>query len=40
MGDVIDGIVYDGKKPNKYLSKFAIGLQAESLGAGTAKLRP
>ena len=24
-GDFIDGIVYDGRKPNEYLAKFAIG---------------
>ena len=39
-GDFIDGIVYDGKRPNEYLSKFAIGLQSEAAGAKTASLRP
>ncbi len=29
-GDFIDGVVYDGKKPNEYLSKFAVGLQGKS----------
>ena len=24
----IDGIVYDGNKPNEYINKFAIGLKA------------
>ncbi|MBL6986401.1 MAG: ABC transporter substrate-binding protein [Methylobacter sp.] len=28
-GDFIDGIVYDGNKPNDYLSKFAIGLKGK-----------
>ncbi|MEM7410484.1 MAG: CmpA/NrtA family ABC transporter substrate-binding protein [Myxococcota bacterium] len=27
-GDFIDGVVYDGKKPNAYLSKFKVGNQA------------
>jgi len=25
----IDGVAYDGKKPNAYLSKFKIGLKAD-----------
>ena len=29
-GDFIDGVVYDGKKPNAYLSKFEVGLQGKS----------
>lgn len=29
-GDFIDGVVYDGKKPNAYLSKFKVGLQGKS----------
>ncbi|MGR9014162.1 MAG: CmpA/NrtA family ABC transporter substrate-binding protein [Gammaproteobacteria bacterium] len=28
-GDFIDGIVYDGSKPNDYLAKFAIGLKGK-----------
>ncbi|MBX2810449.1 MAG: ABC transporter substrate-binding protein [Myxococcales bacterium] len=28
-GEFIDGIVYDGKKPNDYLSKFAVGKQGK-----------
>ena len=35
----IDGVVYDGKKPNEYLSKFAIGLQAEAGTAETARVQ-
>jgi nitrate/nitrite transport system substrate-binding protein len=27
QGEFIDGIVYDGRKPNEYLEKFAIGLK-------------
>jgi len=27
--DFIDGIIFDGKKPNDYLSKFAIGLKSQ-----------
>ena len=27
QGDFIDGIVYDGRKPNEYLGKFKIGLK-------------
>ena len=30
----IDGIVYDGRKPNEYLTKFAIGNQGK--GSRTA----
>jgi nitrate/nitrite transport system substrate-binding protein len=33
-GDYIDGIVFDGKKPNEYLSKFAIGLKGKQKVAG------
>jgi len=29
-GEFIDGIVYDGRKPNEYLAKFAVGLQGKS----------
>ncbi len=29
QSEFIDGIVYDGSKPNEYLSKFAIGLKAK-----------
>ena len=29
-GDFIDGVVYDGRKPNAYLSKFDVGLQGKS----------
>lgn len=29
-GDFIDGVVYDGKKPNDYLSKFNIGNQGKA----------
>ena len=29
-GDFIDGVVYDGKKPNEYLSKFKVGLQGKT----------
>jgi nitrate/nitrite transport system substrate-binding protein len=28
----IDGIVYDGRKPNEYLAKFRIGLKAGDRG--------
>jgi nitrate/nitrite transport system substrate-binding protein len=28
-GDYIDGIVFDGTKPNDYLSKFPIGLKGK-----------
>ena len=30
----IDGVEYDGKKPNEYLSKFPIGLKDEQTVAG------
>ena len=30
----IDGIVYDGRAPNAYLARFAVGLQAAAAGAG------
>ena len=30
----IDGIVYDGRTPNAYLARFAVGLQAAAAGAG------
>jgi nitrate/nitrite transport system substrate-binding protein len=30
QGEFIDGIVYDGRKPNEYLEKFRIGLKANS----------
>jgi len=33
-GDFIDGIVYDGSKPNDYLSKFAIGLKGKQKVVG------
>ena len=29
--EFIDGIVYDGSKPNEYLKKFPIGLKDEVL---------
>ena len=29
-GDFIDGVVYDGREPNAYLAKFAVGLQGKS----------
>src|SRR5690606_34409017 len=32
--EFIDGIEYDGKKPNEYLSKVSIGLKDEQTGAG------
>jgi len=32
--EFIDGIEYDGKKPNEYLSKFPIGLKDEQTVAG------
>jgi nitrate/nitrite transport system substrate-binding protein len=36
--DFIDGIEYDGRHPNAYLTKFAIGLKAdETVGAVTAR---
>jgi nitrate/nitrite transport system substrate-binding protein len=34
-GEFIDGIVYDGRKPNEYLSRFSIGNQS---AAATARL--
>lgn len=33
-GDFIDGIVYDGTKPNEYLSKFTIGLKGKQKVVG------
>lgn len=33
-GDFIDGIVFDGTKPNDYLAKFAIGLKGKQKVAG------
>ncbi|MFU8788709.1 MAG: CmpA/NrtA family ABC transporter substrate-binding protein [Methylobacter sp.] len=33
-GDFIDGIVYDGSKPNDYLSKFPIGLKGKQKVVG------
>ncbi len=30
----IDGVVFDGRKPNEYLAKFAIGIQGASLRSG------
>jgi len=33
-GDFIDGIVYDGSKPNDYLSQFAIGLKGKQKVVG------
>ncbi len=37
-GDFIDGVVYDGRKPNEYLGKFAIGNQgSEKLAATTGE---
>lgn len=32
--EFIDGVEYDGRKPNEYLSKFAIGLKGEQRVAG------
>ena len=32
-GDFIDGVVYDGRKPNEYLSRFEVGLQSGSPAA-------
>ena len=32
--DFIDGISYDGTKPNDYLAKFAIGLKGKQTVAG------
>ena len=29
--EFIDGITYDGSKPNEYLEKFSIGLKDETL---------
>lgn len=31
QADFIDGITYDGRKPNEYLAKFPIGLKADQL---------
>jgi nitrate/nitrite transport system substrate-binding protein len=31
QSEFIDGITYDGTKPNEYLGKFAIGLKAEEV---------
>ena len=36
-GEFIDGVVYDGRKPNEYLASFAVGNQA---AAHTAQLAP
>ena len=33
QSEFIDGIVYDGRKPNAYLGNFAIGLQGKTVGA-------
>ena len=36
--DFIDGIEYDGRQPNAYLAKFAIGLKGnETAGSVTAR---
>jgi len=32
-GDFIDGVVYDGRKPNEYLAKFRVGLQSSGAPA-------
>ncbi|MCG8401537.1 MAG: nitrate ABC transporter substrate-binding protein, partial [Firmicutes bacterium] len=29
--EFIDGIVFDGKKPNEYINKFAIGLKRDDI---------
>ncbi len=29
VGDFIDGVTYDGKKPNDYLKQFKIGLKGD-----------
>ena len=34
QADFIDGIVYDGTKPNEYLTKFPIGLKGKQKVAG------
>jgi nitrate/nitrite transport system substrate-binding protein len=34
QGEFIDGVVYDGRKPNEYLEKFAIGLKKTQKVAG------
>jgi nitrate/nitrite transport system substrate-binding protein len=34
-GDFIDGVEYDGRKPNAYLEKFAIGLKGNQRVSGT-----
>jgi nitrate/nitrite transport system substrate-binding protein len=33
--EAIDGVSYDGRKPNEYLSKLAIGLKGEQLVSGS-----
>jgi nitrate/nitrite transport system substrate-binding protein len=37
-GEFIDGITYDGRRPNKYLAKFEVGLQGKS-GVSTVGAR-
>jgi nitrate/nitrite transport system substrate-binding protein len=37
-GEFIDGIVYDGRRPNEYLAKFEVGLQGKS-GVSTVGAR-
>ena len=32
--DFIDGLTYDGRKPNEYLEKFPIGLKSDQVVSG------
>ena len=32
--DIIDGIAYDGKKPNDYLDSLTIGLKGDEVAGG------
>jgi nitrate/nitrite transport system substrate-binding protein len=31
LADTIDGVSYDGRKPNEYINQFKIGLKADSV---------